>query len=260
MAVVTKNFLDIFKAIGKHEFVIHQKDYLKSVQNHPVLKGIWTSGPWFCFLANIATKKIEWAEGQSENVLGYTTKEILTKNERFVEEMIHPDDFDFIVKVIHQGISLIQQVSDEQKEGIYIVFQHRSLTKDGNVIITQNQNIPLLFDEHRFPFLFANIITNITHLSPAIIPQATLINKTTDEIFYLDPRQLDLSLTPGLFTSREKEIIKLLIEGNDSRRIAELLNLSYETIRTHRKNILRKAGVHSTVELIAHISRNQWFI
>lgn len=51
-------------------------------------------------------------------------------------------------------------------------------------------------------------------------------------------------------TEREAEIIKHIKEGNSSKQIAELLELSVYTIETHRKNIYRKLGVQNTAELI----------
>lgn len=58
--------------------------------------------------------------------------------------------------------------------------------------------------------------------------------------------------TEKLFSSRETEIIQLLIEGSNSRRIGEKLFISHETVRTHRKNILKKAGLHSTAQLLTY--------
>ena len=55
-----------------------------------------------------------------------------------------------------------------------------------------------------------------------------------------------------LFTAREKDIVRLLINGLNSRQIAEQLHISMETVRTHRKNILKKAGVNSTTELVGY--------
>jgi two-component system nitrate/nitrite response regulator NarL len=53
-----------------------------------------------------------------------------------------------------------------------------------------------------------------------------------------------------LFTTRELEILELLGQGKTSKEIAVLLNLRAATIASHRKNICRKSGVHSTAELI----------
>ena len=41
-------------------------------------------------------------------------------------------------------------------------------------------------------------------------------------------------------TKREKEIISLIVEGSTNKQIAEKLYISYETVKTHRKNIFRK--------------------
>jgi len=51
-------------------------------------------------------------------------------------------------------------------------------------------------------------------------------------------------------TERETEILKLLIQGERTNEIADKLHLSYHTIVTHRKSILKKFGVKSSVELV----------
>lgn len=43
-----------------------------------------------------------------------------------------------------------------------------------------------------------------------------------------------------MFTSRENEIIRLIAQGLPTRVIADRLCLSKETIKSHRKNIIRK--------------------
>jgi len=54
----------------------------------------------------------------------------------------------------------------------------------------------------------------------------------------------------ALFTTRELEILELLGQGKTSKEIAVLMNVRVTTIASHRKNICRKLGVHSTAELI----------
>ena len=51
-------------------------------------------------------------------------------------------------------------------------------------------------------------------------------------------------------TDREIEIIRLLAQGHSSAYIAKTLFLSTHTVNTHRKNILRKLEVSTTVELV----------
>ncbi len=50
-------------------------------------------------------------------------------------------------------------------------------------------------------------------------------------------------------TPREKEIVKLIIDGHKSREIADILFISIKTVNKHRSNILVKLGIHNLSEL-----------
>jgi DNA-binding NarL/FixJ family response regulator len=50
-------------------------------------------------------------------------------------------------------------------------------------------------------------------------------------------------------TIREKEIVKLIIEGRKSKEIADALFISVKTVHKHRSNILEKLGIPSLAEL-----------
>lgn len=54
----------------------------------------------------------------------------------------------------------------------------------------------------------------------------------------------------GQLSAREKEICLLLTKGHSSAEIGELLFISTDTVRTHRKNIFRKLECNSVKELI----------
>ncbi len=60
----------------------------------------------------------------------------------------------------------------------------------------------------------------------------------------------------GLFTEREREIIRMIVDSKSASQIAEELNISKNTVDTHRKNILEKAGLHKTTELIVFAIEN----
>jgi DNA-binding CsgD family transcriptional regulator len=50
-------------------------------------------------------------------------------------------------------------------------------------------------------------------------------------------------------TSREKEVLDLLLTNHSNREVAKKLFIDYETIRSHRKNIYRKLEVRTIMEL-----------
>ncbi|MEP7322096.1 MAG: response regulator transcription factor [Saprospiraceae bacterium] len=57
-------------------------------------------------------------------------------------------------------------------------------------------------------------------------------------------------------SSREKDIVGLIIKGQTEQRIAESLFISKHTVHTHRKNIFKKLELHSNAELIRYFIEN----
>lgn len=75
---------------------------------------------------------------------------------------------------------------------------------------------------------------------PTLAPEATrvLIHKTTQPL----PPGQDLS-------EREREVLRLLVEGRSNPEIAELLNVGRSTVKTHVSHIMEKLGVNTRVEV-----------
>jgi len=72
----------------------------------------------------------------------------------------------------------------------------------------------------------------------------------------LIPEQAEVSqLSP-----RELEIIRLIAEGMTNNEIAEKLYLSFHTVKTHRKNIIKKLGFSfkNTAEFASFIESNNF--
>jgi len=53
-----------------------------------------------------------------------------------------------------------------------------------------------------------------------------------------------------ILTRREKELLKLIIEGYSSKEIADKLFLGEETIKSYRRNLLLKLGAKNTAQLV----------
>lgn len=56
-------------------------------------------------------------------------------------------------------------------------------------------------------------------------------------------------------TAREREVLKLIAEGNTNQEIADLLCLSRKTVETHRGNIMDKLDLHKVTDLVKHAIR-----
>jgi DNA-binding NarL/FixJ family response regulator len=48
---------------------------------------------------------------------------------------------------------------------------------------------------------------------------------------------------------REREVLKLIVEGMSTKQIANALKISFKTADNHRANLMKKLGVHDVVTL-----------
>ncbi len=58
-----------------------------------------------------------------------------------------------------------------------------------------------------------------------------------------------------VLTSREQEVLRLIAEGNSTKEIAGILDVSVKTVETHRKQIMSKLDIHSIAELTKYAVR-----
>lgn len=87
-------------------------------------------------------------------------------------------------------------------------------------------------------------------LSPGdVIEMLRLVNRERQE--ELSVRRAVERLTP-----REREVLQALAEGLESKEIADKLNVTVETERTHMVNILHKLGVHSRLQALVFAARH----
>jgi two-component system response regulator NreC len=56
-------------------------------------------------------------------------------------------------------------------------------------------------------------------------------------------------------TDREREILKLFVEGYKTRQIAEMLVITTKTVEAHKTSLMKKLGVHSNLELVKYALR-----
>ena len=53
-------------------------------------------------------------------------------------------------------------------------------------------------------------------------------------------------------TPREREVVKLIAEGNSVKEIAALLGLSIKTVEAHKFNLMRKLNIHNKAQLVTY--------
>lgn len=92
------------------------------------------------------------------------------------------------------------------------------------------------------------VVVGQYYLSPELLP--VLIE---DYLRLLQSRKAEAE---SPLSSREQEILKLLVEGLSSKQIASQLSISKNTVDTHRRRILDKVGCNNLAELTRYALRD----
>ncbi len=117
-------------------------------------------------------------------------------------------------------------------------------------------------DKHLFAALQAGAVgyivkgsTSLEEIESAIIdvidggaPMSRVIAKRVIETFRGSTKPQKAKTKFDGLTKRELQILEYISHGYSNRRIADELHISYETVRTHLKNIYNKLHVHTLVE------------
>jgi DNA-binding NarL/FixJ family response regulator len=59
-------------------------------------------------------------------------------------------------------------------------------------------------------------------------------------------------------TARERELLRLIVDGYTNQEIADKMFLSIETIKTYRKNLILKLGAKNSMLLVKMAMENKW--
>lgn len=58
-------------------------------------------------------------------------------------------------------------------------------------------------------------------------------------------------------TEKEAQLVKLICKGIPSQEVADQLNITVNTLKTHKRNIFRKIGVNNNIGLINYAYKNE---
>lgn len=165
---------------------------------------------------------------------------------------------------------VIADVSLPDKNGIQMVRELKAMLPGlGVLMVSMHAKVDYIVEAFR-----AGALGYLTKESAGEKLLAALKSVAAGE-FYLDPsvskevtrKLLDIGPGPGAaaadpeaggydaLTSREREVMRLVVEGLSTKEIAEALAISAKTVEHHRSAIMKKLGLQNAVELVRYAAR-----
>jgi DNA-binding CsgD family transcriptional regulator len=204
-------------------------------------------GDYYYFIFNL--KKLDF-DHVSDNILdvaGYSPSELTVAK---YLEYVHEDDQPWLVSFENKTADFLAKLPADKVMKYKNRYDYRFRKKDGSYIRVLHQAVIAQMDESGGFVRTLGIITDISHLKMEGKPMMSLIGME-GEPSYLNVDVNNIFIAgKEVLTTREKQILALLSQGKLSKEIGDILNISKQTVDTHRKNMLSKTKAGNTAGLI----------
>ncbi|NEN24638.1 PAS domain-containing protein [Cryomorpha ignava] len=165
-------------------------------------------------------------------------------------DLIHENDFPIVKDIIKNTLAFSRDYGLPEESVLCITY--RMLKKDGTYIRVQ-----------RLSGICPNPDGNSLRYNYSILQDITYMGMNPDVHWDWNSPGLNkgayinaIKIQPvENLTKRENEVMELILEGIDGYAISKKLGISYNTVKTHRKNIFQKTGCSSAPELMHYIRK-----
>ena len=228
-------------------------DY-KKLLSESLLELLEEHTPDFFYIADYAGGRYIHVSDSIMDCLGHSPERFCADNgAAFTLSLVHPNDLqpvlDTFTRYEHsEFVGKIPSVTMEYRlkhaKGHYIWVRSRDyiieFTKEGKIKTTFGMVVCIDKVREIEESIFASF--NIKEAAIDTYDKYFEIKKDVEKLSY-----------------RELQIIDFLSEGLSSKIIASRLNLSIDTVETHRKNILKKLGLNNSAQTVNLISKYKRF-
>ena len=224
-----------------------QSTLISDIRVNNIINNMVSVGPIYFYIIDFFDKSLSHVSQSIHDIHGFMPETVTFDD---IINTIHPEDMNFVSNAEQSCLDFIyNNIGKEHILNYKTNYSFRSKMKNGEYHLMNHQAIVLTVDENGNFGKSLNIHTDINHI--------TKINSFTFSLIglesypsYTDVKVIQDSSQYTLLTSREIEIIKLISEGLQNNTIAEKLNISNFTVKTHRKNIYKKLNCRNAAELI----------
>jgi DNA-binding CsgD family transcriptional regulator len=246
---MAKSFIDNVREVLENlPFDDDLQKYKHELFNEINLNKLVVFSNQFFYITDMQSFNNVYVHKNLKHILGHET-EHYKKMENIYRDM-HPEDHDFVLAYSKKIIGHAGKASDDKDlannpHKITFSIDFRIKTSEGNYLRVNSLTSSFKLDRHGNLVYAISLLTDIDHIKKSnnISYSWSGIDSSS---FSLD----DLKNPPQIFSKRETDILKYLVNGLKGNEIAKKLNITGHTVISHRKNMLRKTRTKNTAELV----------
>lgn len=246
------SFIDYLQSIEELRFKEKERYFKENIFLNNRLHII----PCIFYLLNFQKQSYLYVSEEVNGFIGYTSDDFLRFGHNWFLSLFHPEDRnEYMGEIFKEFVLYTSSLDKKQIKNARFSINYRIKHKEGSYAQFLDQFIVLETDKNNNPVLVIGTYNDITPYKSdyKIIFSISEFNfKDGNKIISSKAFPENIKMTP-----KEKEIITLLKNGETSKSIASILNISYHTVNVHRRNILEKLQSKNTSELMGYYVANR---
>ncbi|MDN3666298.1 LuxR C-terminal-related transcriptional regulator [Algibacter miyuki] len=252
--IIKDTYKEIFKSRDTPSLKSHIEKFIELDKYLPY------SSTFYC-ITNTQQLTFEFISKNMTACLGLDREELKRKGMRDFWGRMHPEDQDPWLKALNDLMEFtLSKISLQNRERISYAWNYRLKNGQGEYVNVLQNTTPLEFDSDNKPIIgLAHYTILPGEMQLGVCASAKMLNDRDQyETIYFSNFSQKL-LKDGI-TNRERDVIRLLALDKSSKQIGENLNISSNTVDTHRRNILKKLNMSSTGELVGMLKMNRNYL
>jgi DNA-binding CsgD family transcriptional regulator len=248
-----QEYLEVCRSISaKSELVAFQK----LVKGDNVLSDF--RSPMGICLIDYSKRKYEYLSDYSQEIVGHSRDNYISGGTEFHNGVWLTEDKVIFEKQLFRDIQEFwSRISPDEIPKYRFSFCYRYFRDDGTVShLLQHCN----YHESQGgqPVLNLSLFSDISEYKTdnTMVLTISYLDSQKGYVKVFSKTYLPVKKTP--LSSRESEVLKLCLEGNSSKMIAEKLFLSIQTVKNHKRNMMDKTSAKNIAELISLCLLNSW--
>lgn len=219
---------------------------------------IFHVGEFYYYILNIAQVEMEFVSDKVIEVLGFQQPEHFTAE--YIYNNIHPEDKMRFIAHEKKVTEFFNNLPPDKVLKYKVSYDYRIRRSDGTYIWVLMQTVTIQSNEEGAVIRVLGVQTNITHLKTDNTPSGLSFIGLEGEQSYYNVDTVTILLQPSAspFSKREKQVLKLMVEGKNTLEIADQLCISKHTVNSHRKQIFSKSCCQTNIELGSKAIREGW--
>lgn len=222
---------------------------------HKKLLNFFQIGDYYYFIFNFRTREFDYVSESIWDMLGYEPSEFTVST---FMSTLHEDDRPWVISFEKTTGDFFMQIPSDKIMKYKNRYEYRVVKKNGGFLRVMHQVMIAQMDEDGGFIRSIGVVTDISHIKMDGRPTMSMVGMDGEASYHNLAVENIFLKTKDVLSNREKQILLLLTQGKLSKEIADLLFVSKQTVDSHRKNMLRKANVSTTGELISKAIRDGW--